>query len=94
MEIPPIEPELLDELLHFMPLVIIQAVAYITTTRISVERHINLLKKAQSSKQILDITLRDKYRQWTDRVLRTWRIFMAAIAKEDKCTIQMLSIVG
>lgn len=84
------------ELLTFLPLAIVQAVAFINSNQVSIADYVSLFKQIDTEVEIFRERFEDpsRYRQTENTIARTWQISFSQIQKESRLATDYLSFIA
>jgi tetratricopeptide (TPR) repeat protein len=84
------------ELLTYLPLAIVQAVAFINNNQVSISSYLSLFKEAGTEIEMFSERFNDpsRYRETESTIARTWQISFDQILKEDQLAADYLSFMA
>jgi tetratricopeptide (TPR) repeat protein len=83
------------ELLTYLPLAIVQAVAFINSNQVSISEYMSLFKRVDTEVEILSERFEDpsRYQETESTIERTWQISFDQILKQDQLAAGYLSFM-
>jgi tetratricopeptide (TPR) repeat protein len=83
------------ELLTYLPLAIVQAVAFINSNQVSISEYMSLFKRVDTEVEILSERFKDpsRYQETESTIARTWQISFDQILKQDQLAAGYLSFM-
>jgi tetratricopeptide (TPR) repeat protein len=84
------------ELLTYLPLAIVQAIAFINRNEVSISDYVSLFKQVDTEVEILSECFEDprRYRETESTIARTWQISFEQILKQDQLAADYLSFMS
>jgi tetratricopeptide (TPR) repeat protein len=84
------------ELLTYLPLAIVQAVAFINSNQVSISDYVSLFKRVDTEVEILSERFEDpsRYQETESTIARTWQISFDQILKQDQLAAGYLSFMA
>jgi hypothetical protein len=84
------------ELLTYLPLAIIQAVAFINSNQVSISDYVSLFKQADTEAEAFSERFDDpnRYRETESTIAKTWQISFDQIMKQDQLAADYLSFIA
>ena len=84
------------ELLTYLPLAIVQAVAFINSNQVSISVYVSLFKQVDTEVEIFSERFEDpsRYREMDSTIARTWQISFDQILKQDQIAARYLSFIA
>jgi len=84
------------ELLTYLPLAIVQAVAFINSNQVSILDYVSLFKQVDTEVEILSERFEDltRYQETESTIARTWQISFEQILKQDQLAADYLSFMA
>ena len=84
------------ELLTYLPLAIVQAIAFINSNEVSISDYVSLFKQVDTEAEILSERFEDpsRYRETENTIARTWQISFDQILKQDQLAADYLSFIA
>jgi tetratricopeptide (TPR) repeat protein len=84
------------ELLTYLPLAIVQAIAFINSNQVSISDYVSLFKRVDTEVEILSERFDDpnRYQETESTIARTWQISFDQILKQDQLAAGYLSFMA
>jgi tetratricopeptide (TPR) repeat protein len=84
------------ELLTYLPLAIVQAVAFINSNQVSISDYVSLFKRVDTEVEVLSERFEDpsRYRETESTIARTWQISFDQILEQDQLAAGYLSLMA
>ena len=84
------------KLLTYLPLAIVQAVAFINSNQVSISDYLSLFKRLDTEVEILSERFEDpsRYQETESTIARTWQISFNQILKQDRLAAGYLSFMA
>jgi tetratricopeptide (TPR) repeat protein len=84
------------ELLTYLPLAIVQAVAFINSNQVSISEYVSLFKRVDTEVEILSERFEDlsRYQETESTIARTWQVSFDQILKQDQLAAGYLSFMA
>ena len=84
------------ELLTYLPLAIVQAIAFINSNQVSISDYVTLFKQVETEVEILSERFEDpsRYQETESTITRTWQISFDQILKQDQLAAGYLSFMA
>jgi tetratricopeptide (TPR) repeat protein len=84
------------ELLTYLPLAIVQAVAFINSNQVLISDYVSLFKRVDTEVEILSERFEDpnRYQETENTIARTWQISFDQILKQDQLAASYLSFMA
>jgi tetratricopeptide (TPR) repeat protein len=84
------------ELLTYLPLAIVQAIAFINSNQVSISDYVSLFKRVDTEVEILGEHFEDpsRYQETESTIARTWQISFDQILKQDQLAADYLSFIA
>jgi tetratricopeptide (TPR) repeat protein len=84
------------ELLTYLPLAIVQAVAFINSNQVSISDYVSLFKRVDTEVEILNERFEDtsRYQETESTIAKTWQISFDQILKQDPLAAGYLSFMA